>query len=278
MERRRLALIALVSAILLASCVGGDFVPGSDGALIDDGRVIKSGTPDGLAGDLGPILGTTLVYAHSADTLYRLNPSTLKLSKVGAFVWPGSADTMTDLAIDRYGDLIGVSFNSIYRVDPQNARCTRLAQIAVDFNGLSFLPGSDGEILVGVTQDGIVYRIDKLTGAAQQIGAYGAGIPSSGDIVSVRGFGTVATVTRPLISDHDWLARIDESTGKASLIGDIGYSGIWGLGFWRGKVYGFSTHKQALEIDVNSGRGTPIPDAFGIDFWGAAVTTSAPIE
>ena len=46
------------------------------------------------------------------------------------------------------------------------------------------------DVLVGTALDGSVWSIDPTTGASAQIGAFGGGWISSGDLVSVKGFGT----------------------------------------------------------------------------------------
>ena len=68
-----------------------------------------------------------------------------------------------------------------------------------------------------------------MTGASTQFGAYGGDLTSSGDLVSVAGFGTVATVKHGT-TGHDFLARIDPNTGTATIIGDTGFQDIWGVG------------------------------------------------
>jgi hypothetical protein len=108
-----------------------------------------------------------------------------------------------------------------------------------------------------------------------QTGAYGGQMISSGDIVSVVGFGTVATVKNG--SENDYLARIDEATGAGTIIGATNYTDIWGIGFWRNQVYGFVATNQFVLIDVNTGAANFV--SLGPENWaGAGVTTRAPIE
>ncbi len=77
-------------------------------------------------------------------------------------------------------------------------------------------------------------------------------------------------------STNDYLARIDVKTGEATLIGTTGIPDIWGIGFWRGKVFGFVATNEFVLIDVETGAAEFISD--GPENWaGAGVTTSAPI-
>jgi hypothetical protein len=240
----------------------------------------NGGGDSGSTGD-GTPAETVYVYAHTDTVLYRVDPDTLAISAVGGFQWPASvgSDQMTDIAIDKTGLMIGVSFDKVYRVDPATAHTTLLsASLDGTFNGLSFVPaemlGQTGDdVLVGTRgSDGVVMRIDAMSGAATQVGNMGA-FQSSGDLVSVAGFGTVQTV---LGTSNDQLARLAMQTFAATPIGDTGYGEIWGLAYWKNKVYGFTNGGQFVLIDPATGHATLV-STNGEAWWGAAVTTLAPI-
>ena len=220
------------------------------------------------------------VYAHSASQLHRVDPDTLAVTLVGTFGWPGASDEMTDIAIDKDGKMTGVSYTKVYSVNKDTAACTYLADLSTQFNGLSYVPRvaadpNGAERLVGAANNGTIYEIDPVTGASTSVGSYGGGWRSSGDIVSVQGFGTVATV-KQLLDTNDTLARIDLSTFQATPIGNTGFSDIWGLGFWGNKVYGFTDTSRFLLIDITTGVGTDT-GASPVNWWGAGVTTTAPV-
>jgi hypothetical protein len=237
--------------------------------------------PDAFRPDARPVPFTGSVYVHSYDNLYAVDPETLEVTLIGPFGWPeGFEDElMTDIAVDRDGDITGISFGAVYAVDKDTAACTYLSALTgQEFNGLSWVPegiiDKGAEVLIGTGLAGTVWRIDPMTGESTQIGAYGGAIESSGDIVSVTGFGTVATVKNG--STNDYLARIDESTGAATIIGTTGYPDIWGIGFWANKVFGFVATNQFVLIDVDTGAATYV--STGPENWaGAGVTTIAPI-
>lgn len=221
-----------------------------------------------------------VVYAHSASELYRVDPVTLEVQLVGPLLWPAdiAVDWLTDLAVDADGDLVGISFTRVYDVDPATGVCTKLADLTGSFNGLSFVPAGvldpGAETLVAAAVDGTLWRLEAATGVATAIGAYGAGLGSSGDTVSVAGFGTVATVKNGP-SPTDWLATVDPATGAATLVGDTGVTDIWGLGYWGGQVYGFTATNQFVVIDVATGVATVV-ETGAVTWWGAGVTTAAP--
>jgi hypothetical protein len=272
---RAVLLLALVAACGPAATIGDDDDTGGADAAPGAGPDADPNRPDAA-----PAAENAAVYAHSSGALYRVDPDDLEVTLVGNFGWPNGSDSMTDIAIDRDGNMVGVSFDSVYAIDKDTAAATYLAPLQGQFNGLSFVaagPDPNDEILVGAALSGAVYQIDPMNGNSTMLGNYGGGLGSSGDLVYVRGFGTVATVTDGV--GNDKLARIDPGNGwSAELIGtgDTGATSIWGLGFWKNQVYGFTDTRQFLLIDTVTGLGTPI-ETSSVNWWGAAVTTSAPI-
>ena len=271
---RWLLLLTLCAGCAETTSFGGDSRP-SDGPAV---------TGDGTRDFVGPGIdfvytGDPVIYAHSASELYKVDPDKLSVTLIGAFKWPGLSDQMTDIALDKKGKMIGISFNTVYSVDPKTAACTELAPLsASDFTGLSYIAAdsADGkEILLAASGSGAVSEIDPTTGKSKVVGNYG-GPGSSGDLVSVKGLGTYATV-RNGFTGNDWLARIDVLNNyKATLIGDIGFAGVWGLGFWKNKFYGFTDGKQFITLNTKTGQGTLVSSG-GATWWGAGVTTQAPV-
>ncbi len=219
------------------------------------------------------------VYAHSDARLYTVDPDSLEVTLVSPFRWTDAYpyDSMTDIAIDSHGNMVGISFDHVYAVNPATGVVTYLADLDRSFNGMSFISsqsmGDGAEILVAAALDGSFYELDPVTGRSTMIGNYGADMASSGDIVSVTGFGTVATVTRAG-SATDWLVRVDPTTGAATPIGDTGVSGVWGLGYWGTEIYGFTSANEFVLLDRDSGHASVV-EASDVAWWGAGVTTEA---
>ena len=67
---------------------------------------------------------------------------------------------------------------------------------------------------------------------------------------------------------------MDPTTGQATLIGAIGFHDIWGIGFWKDRVFGFTQDGQFILIDPATGTGTMVSQMPGVAWWGAGVTTS----
>jgi hypothetical protein len=108
-----------------------------------------------------------------------------------------------------------------------------------------------------------------------QIGDMGSTFSSSGDLVAVAGFGTVQTVNG---SGADRLVTLAAQTFVATAIGtgDTGFSNIWGIAYWKNKIFGFTDQGEFILIDPTTGKGTLV-QGNGPAWWGAAVTTLAPI-
>jgi hypothetical protein len=278
-------ILALALATLAGACAVDDFSVNADSRSNSDGRasdlVFNQELPP-LPDGYSPYTGDPVVFAHTASKLYRIDPASLAVTLVGAFSWPSGTDQMTDIALDRKGKMTGISFDSAYAVDPKTAACTFLSKLQAPFglgsyNGLSYIAVQSTdvkEVLMASAGDGSLYEVNPATGQSKKVGNFGGGLGSSGDLVSVKGL-TLATVKKG--SDKtDWLASVDPKTGQATLIGDTGFDEVWGLGYWKDKVYGFTENKQLILIDPKTGKGTQVGTS-AAPWWGAGVTTSAPV-
>ena len=270
----RIASVALVCAGLTACGPvprgqvdggSGDAVPGGDGNRSDGAQSM-----------------VTSVYAHTATALFRVDPETLAISKVGNFVWSNGTDEMTDLAIDQTGDMIGISYNSVYRVNPQTAQASRLNnRLTGSFNGLTFVPAAllnstGADILVASrNSDGNIFRVDAATGTTTVIGRMGGSVTSSGDIVAVAGLGVFLTADNG--GSADVLQKLTPPALVATSVGSTtGFADLWGLGFWKNKIFGFANNGDFVLIDRTTGQGQLVMNA-GQPWFGAAVSTVAPV-
>ena len=240
--------------------------------------------PDASAADLGGAPGPIdVVYAHSGIDLFRVDPQSLTVSRVGRFMEVTPAGGMrfvsnvTDIAVDRARRIVGLTFDRLLEIDGNTAACKEIAPLPMGqrFNGLSWIrnPGAP-EALVATTLDSGVFRIDPATGAATRLGSLGAGLQSSGDLVSVDSYGTLVTLSGPT---SDRLARLDPATGAATIIGDVGFQEVWGLGFWKNRVFGFTSNGAFILIDPRTGAGTLGQRFPAFRFFGAGVTTEVPV-
>ncbi len=288
--------LGLVAA--LAACSTRSTRPGDGGGLPDatvdgaaDTGTDTSTRPD-ASGDVGPDLSSVLVYAHSRDTLFTFSPATLTVETVGAFrTGEGEAPpNMLDLAVDAEGAVFTSSADELWRVDPMTAEVTLVGSFGLgdQLFALSFLaPGELGadEVLIGAANSGDYYRIDRDTASATRLGAYPDGWRSSGDIVSVEGLGTFATVRRDDFPSDVLVQILFSSDGSSTVVvkgpirsAERDFTQLFGVGYWGRVLYGFSNAGELIEIDRDSGAGSLVTTETGTDqFWGAGVTTVVPV-
>jgi hypothetical protein len=281
-----------VAFVTLAAC--GPNVSGDDDdddgadARVDATVIDADTTIDGEEVDF------SRVYAHSGQVLYRLDTTTLTPVQIGPFNL--ASGSITDIAVDKNDQMLGIGLNNIYTIDIDTGAATLVRMLeagAPTLTSLSFVPldpnnPDSAERLVAAATNGNVLEINTTTGATTMLGDYGdttAGaeqIGSSGDIVAVYGLGIYATVTigSPL-TNPDYLAQIDPVTWRATPIGGgTPHDKIFGLGFWRNKLYGFvdmgANNGAIVELNANTGVATSV-NTGTIQWFGAGVTTDAPI-
>jgi hypothetical protein len=218
------------------------------------------------------------VYASSSSELYVVNPATNAVSAVGPFE---GCDFVIDIAVNRTGGIFATSKTALYAVDRKTAQCKPIAKGTYP-NSLSFVPQGtldpDQETLVGYNGSSYV-RIDPGTGLVSTVGDLGdPGLASSGDIFSLIGGGTYLTVKGENCSDC--LVQVDPTTGKLlKQLGPIGaYGNVWGLAFWGGTAYGFTSGGLMFSLDPATMVTTPIAyPGDAVQFWGAGSSTAAPM-
>lgn len=252
--------------------------PDGDGDGIPDAFDPFPGNPN------KPGTGSAMsVYMHTADSLWKLDVKTYAVSKIGDFDWPGgifSSDDMTDIAIDRYGVLYGVSFGAAYVCHPDTAECWDLGDLPDSFNGLTLVPEGviepDRDVLVGVAGDGGWYRID-VNGTSistTKLGQFGGGYTSSGDAYSIAGVGTFAAANKAGEGD-DYLVELDPLSG--AVIAEIGvlsgFTSVWGLAGWTDKAFAFDAGGDIVIVDTNTGQVTQVIEETSQAWWGAGVRT-----
>lgn len=276
---------ALVFATLAVAC-GSEptsFAPPRDASPTDGADAVADGPI--VRPDVAPLdvtnpdvaLDDVLVYAHTASELFRVDPRNLTVASVGRFTFAsdGQDHQMTDIAVNAAGEIWGITFNAIYRIDSTNARCTLASPLQGQYNGLTFVPAGvlnpSAEVLVAVEGAGTYYVVNTSDGRVQRLGMLGA-YASSGDLVSVANTETWAIVK---VRGEDHLARVDLRRGVTTLVGPTGVNDVWGLGYWRARLYGFAEGGAFVTIDPVTGRATEVVRT-GNAWWGAGVTTLAP--
>ncbi len=273
--RRPLIVAALAFAITIASSACARST--SDAFDPNAPPDAAGGTFAREAGSKPDPSGAGEVFAHSENTLYRVDTRTRSLTEVGVFQ---GCTYVGDIALDESSNIYASTGTELFLVETNTARCTRIAGGKFP-NSLSFVPAgtleSDREALVGF-QGGDYVKIDPKTGVVTKVGAIGEGLESSGDVVSAKGGKTFVSVKGNGCADC--LVEIDPATGKLTQNwGPIGRVDVFGLAFWAGELYAFTNAGEMLLITLDTGKlvATPIPITNPPKkFWGAGSTTSAP--
>ena len=261
-----------------------------------DGSAGTDATDDGARPpvDGGDRLDDVLIYAHSRDTLFTFSPYTLMVTRVGPFTLPDgtAAPFMVDLAVDSIGNVYTASDTALYRANPETADVIHVGELdmaAQHLYALTFVPRgafrTDREALIGATNEGQYFEVDAATASTTYLGQYPDGWRSSGDLVSIEGLGTFATVRREDFPS-DVLVQIQFAPDGSSSVLVKGavqsatgaFVELFGLGYWGRAVYGFSNAGELIEINRDSGEGRLVTADTGTpQFWGAGVTTRAPV-
>jgi hypothetical protein len=209
-------------------------------------------------------------YVHSPTRLYRVDGATGVPTPVADFAGPCAGVNVGDIAIDRTGAMVAITLGStLYPLDATNATCgTAVGSLGHACNALAFMPDPAAptqDILVAACGSSL-YRVNRSTGAATLVGAFGGGLSSSGDVVYVPGAGLYATLSG---AGTDRLGKIDPATGVATVVGDTGKSSLYGLGYRAGKILAFG-NGTAFTLDLSNGAATSLNAATGVSAYGAA--------
>jgi hypothetical protein len=247
-----------------ATVDGGD----PDGNFVDAGLI-----PDGGAGN------AFTVYVHSKDTLYTMDPTSYALTMIGKFN-PPTADDITDLAVATDGTIFVISKTKLYKADASDAHATYVATLSSTPTGgnvgLTFLP--DGHLLATDSTGG-ERSIDPASGAVTELGSFGNGLATAGDLVAT------ADGTMYAISDtapgggsafaNNYLLKVNTVTWQGTAVGQIGAKQVFGAAFINGKVLVFTKGGEIYEVDPATGAGV-LKASTVVEFWGAGVSPLVP--
>lgn len=267
-------MLRLGSPVVLAAFLAGCALGGPKAGTSSDGG---GANPDGGSSttDAGPISDAppqvTQMYVHTADTLYVMDDQTFSLTLIGNFGL-GTTDQITDLAVTPDDALYGISNTKLYKIDKDTAAATYVADVPGVANvGLTFL--KDGTLLA-TDKAGGVRVVNPMTGAVNEVGSFGGGYATAGDLVAVNDGTMYAISDEGPVGDeytNNWLLTVNTDTGVATGVGQIGYGGVFGVAYAGGHVYAFTNMGQVIEINRTTGAGSLIK-TYPVEFWGAAVT------
>ncbi len=206
---------------------------------------------------------------ESSSTLYQIDPATGQTKRIGDIPF----EPITDIAFTPDGNLYAIEevdegfggTSELLQVDPLTGFTTDIGNFGFDL-AVSLVSDTDGT-LYAATKDSQFLRVDRASGKATLVGSFGAGYESSGDLA----FDSSGVLYASIVgSSSDLLITVDKSTGAANIVGDIGYSQVFGLAFLPdGRLIGVANGDDAsptlIQIDKGTGQAQAIADLTGIN-------------
>ena len=193
------------------------------------------------------------IIASTFSSLVRIDISSRTAQSLGSFTTSNmSATPVFDIALNpRGGPAAAISASTLSSLDPETRTLTVLPQSAIGGNALTF--NVDGELFAMSSNK--FYQIDPTTG---QIIGTPLSLPfsytSSGDLTFDNDGNLFGTVIAP--NGQDALIKIDTLRNQISVIGNTGYSQVWGLYFSGGILYGATGNGTLISINRATGVGT----------------------
>jgi hypothetical protein len=222
----------------------------------------SSNTLDFTVQAVGTQNATEILVSDSAGQLWQTQ------GKSEDAIWIGSLPAvMSDIAAYN-GSLYGISeapsggSSTLYSINPSSGGGTAIGSgMGVALNALAFSPSGTLYAVGGDT----LYTVDITTGTAAEIGSGAGAYASSGDLEFDSGGNLYLTSSG---ASGDQLFSIDPTTGQGTLIGNIGYSQVYGLAYFNGGMYGFTAGGSAITVNLTTGAGTLVC-AYNLSFEGA---------
>lgn len=281
--------VALTVLPLVACAVGADDVKGNPanpgveaGAQVDDAGFVFDAVGDGTV--LNPGGGVSTIYASTNTELWRMDPATKSVSRIGAFDFGGAAaENATDIAVNGDGGVWVCSETHVYLATlptsgtgPVKLALKLTLPSTSRFYALGFAPAGvleGGEGLVAGDSLGDLYYIPTSTSAPtlQKLGGFGpcrAGDPPectsgghwelSGDVVfySVGGVPKGLATLRACTSSSGGTSSCNNTNDAVAEIDMVALAA---------KTPTAVLRKQIL------GKGTGFARTYGIGAWGNKV-------
>lgn len=203
------------------------------------------------------------VYANTSPELFEIDPLTGDRTSVGFFhdVDGNPVDSFVDIAIDLEGQLIGGTFDGVYRIDPETAEVELLCETDVGMYALAF--SDDGTLFAG--GDFVIHQLD-IESCTHSVFLEDVGYRTSGDLVGLPDGYLYWTVEG---DDGDELVRVDPINGYTSWVGVIGVPKLFGVGYHEGTLFGFGRYGEVVAISPDHAGAEMLSQDDGISWWGA---------
>ncbi|MGN7869101.1 hypothetical protein [Paracoccus sp. 22332] len=189
-----------------------------------------------------PALSATMHVHDSNGMLGTVDTTTGAVSVIGDM-----GVVMTDIAFDPTGNLYGMSFTSLYRIDPGSGVSTLIGAHGIS-SGNALVFGADGTLYGAGNATTNIYTLNTMTGVGSSLGSIG--FYSGGDLAFVGSDFYLA-------SSANQLVKIDlGNPGGTAAVGSFGVSDVFGLATAPGgRLYGVAG-TSIYEVDVTTGLAT----------------------
>ncbi len=194
-------------------------------------------------------LSSAAIAGHAAPTLWVSTGSaglaTVDVATGATTFVGGTGFSLTDIAFSPSGDLYGISFTNLYKVNSSTGATSLVGSLgSVSGNANALVFGADGTLYMAGSS---LYSVNTMTGAASAIGSIG--YQSGGDLAFIGS-------TLYMASNTNQLVEVDVSTGGGTLIGSLGVASMFGLATPDNvSLYGVADQSVYL-VDTSSGAAT----------------------
>lgn len=163
----------------------------------------------------------------------------------------GRGVTFTDIAESKDGKLFANTFSELYKLK-RSGQSKLVGSLGLfGINALEF--DSKGR-LFGAAQSGGFYRINQRTGEATLI-SQSSNFTSTGDLAYDASQNRFFATSREFGASSDSLFSIS-TKGKFTLVGDIGFSNVFGLTLNGDNLLGYTAQNQEIVVNQRNGSGT----------------------
>jgi hypothetical protein len=160
---------------------------------------------------------------------------------------------MTDIAFDPSGKLFGLTFNSLFSINPATAAATFIGNHGIN-GGNALVFAADGTLYAAGANVTSLFTINPLTGASTNLG--NMGFASGGDLAFNSGHFFLASTGNQLIDiDLGNLSNTDD-------VGSFGVAGVFGLATGDDNVLYAVAGTTVFTVNIATGAATN-PVQFG---------------
>lgn len=193
---------------------------------------------------VGPASAAPILHIHdSANRLGTVDIGTGAVTIIGNL----GADPITDIAFDPNGNLFGLSFTNLYRINASTAAVTLVGPHGIP-GGNALVFGTDGTLYGAGFQGTNLFAVNPSTGQGTALG--NIGFSSAGDLAFNSGNLFLSSTT-------DQLIRITLSGGvSGTAVGSLGFPEVFGLATDdKGVLFGVSG-TRIFSVNTGTGAGT----------------------